>query len=225
MSIHVAILKPTYARMILDGKKTVESRLTRTAQPPYRAIESGERIFIKASAGPFMATAIAGLIEQHQGLEPRDIQRLHRHHNNAVCGDDAYWELKENSRFAVFIHLTQVEPIEVGPAYNKSMRAWHVLDESLSPLMDISLTDGAIRNRYLSLPGVSQKMRSRPVTLLMPDGQEIVTGFADGKPRLRWRGWGSYYDEYRLLSGDTVRLIALQGGLYRVEFRHTTKRS
>ncbi len=216
MPIHVAILKRPYIRLILEGKKTVESRLTRTAQPPYRALESGERIFIKASSGPFMATAIAGKIELHEGLEPCDILRLRLRHNLAVCGDDSYWELKQNSRFAVFVNLTQIEPLEVGPVYPKSMRAWHVVDESLSPLMDIPLTDGAIRNRYLSLLGSSQKMRSQPVTLLMPDGREIATGFADGKTMLRWRGWGPYYQQYQMIPGDTVRFVALGPGRYRV---------
>jgi hypothetical protein len=218
MPIHVAILKRPYIRMILDGRKTVESRLTRTAQPPYRAIESGERVFIKASGGPFMATAIAGRIEQHDGLEPYDILRLRLRHDKAVCGDDGYWQLKQNSRFAVFVQLTRVEPIDAGPAYPRSMRAWHVVDDSLSPLMDIPLTGGAIRNRYLSLPGTSARMRRRSVTLLMPDGREVATGFADGKPMLRWRGWGPYYEAHRMAAGDAVRFVALGSGRYRVSF-------
>ncbi len=218
MPIHVAILKRPYIRLILEGRKTVESRLTRTAQPPYRAIESEERIFIKASSGPFMATAVAGKIEQHEGLEPSEILRLRLRHNRAVCGDNSYWELKQSSRFAVFIDLTQVEPLGVGPAYPKSMRAWHVLDESLSPLLDIPLTDGAIRNRYLAMPRASERTRKGPVTLLLPDGREIATGFADGKAMLRWRGWGPYYQKYQMTPGDAVRFVALGPGRYRVSF-------
>ena len=220
MPIHVAILKRPYLKLILAGQKTVESRLTRTAQPPFGCIEPGERIFLKASSGPFMATAIAGKIEQHDKLEPYDILRLRVLHDKAVCGDDAYWEMKRDSRFAVFVELTQVEPIEAGPKYPKSMRAWHVVNEKLNPLLDVTLTAGAVRNRYLSLPGTSAKMRQRKVTLLMPDGQEIATGFADGKPMLRWRGWGAYYEANRMEPGDTVRLAALGPGRYRVTFRH-----
>jgi hypothetical protein len=218
MPIHVAILKRPYVRLILEGKKTVESRLTRTAQPPYRAIESGERIFLKASSGPFMATAIAGEVEQHENLEPDDILRLRMRHNLSVCGDDGYWDLKQASRYAVFVGLTQVETIDVGPVYNKSMRAWHVLDESLSPLMTIQLTDGAIRNHYVTMARASQRTRGEPVTLLLPDGREIATGFADGKAMLQWRGWGPYYEQYQMIPGDTVRFVALGPGRYRVSF-------
>lgn len=220
MPIHVAILKRPYLKLILDGRKTIESRLTRTAQPPYGCIQPGERIFLKASSGPFMATAIAGKVEQHDKLQAYDILRLRMLHDIAVCGDDAYWETKRDSRFAVFVELTRVEPIEVGPNYPKSMRAWHVVDDKLNPVMDVTLTAGAIRNRYLSLPGTSAKTRQRRVTLLMPDGEEVATGFADGKPMLRWRGWGPYYEAHGMKPGDTARVVALGAGRYRVTFRH-----
>jgi len=218
MPIHVAILKRPYLKLILEGQKTVESRLMRTALPPYRTIKTGQRIFLKASSGPFMATALAGKIEQHDGLEPYDILRLRALHDRAVCGNDDYWEMKQNSRYAVFVHLNQIEPIEVGPAYPKSMRAWHVLDDSLSPLKDIPLTGGAIRNHYLSLPDTPAVMRRRKLTLLMPDGLEVKTAFVDGKPRLKWRGWGAYYQEHRMNPGDKARFVALGTGRYRVTF-------
>ncbi len=218
MPIHVAILKRLYLNLILSGQKTVESRLTRTAQPPLGCIAPGERIFLKASSGPFMATAVAGKIEQHDNLEPYDILRLRLLHDRTVCGDDAYWELKKDSRFAVFVELTEVEPIEVGPKYPKSMRAWHVVDDKLNPLMDVTLTAGAIRNRYLSLPGTSEKLRQRKLTLLMPDGEEVATGFSAGKPMLKWRGWGEYYEAHHMNPGDVARVVALGAGRYRVTF-------
>jgi len=222
MSIHVAILKKPYISLILSGQKTVESRLTKTAVPPLNVIKPGERIFIKASGGPFMATAVAGLIEQYKDLKPSDIHRLSRQYKKAVCGSDEYAELKKHSRFAVYIHLDQVEPLEIGPVYTKSMRAWHVLDESLSPLMDFPVTAGAIRNRYVSLAGVSDNVRSRPVNLLLPDGQEVETAFSQGKPILKWRGWGAYYDKNSMHPGDIVRFVAAGPVRYRVSFRKQT---
>lgn len=92
MSVHVAILLPRYLRMILSGKKTTESRLTKTARAPYQAIESGERIFFKASSGPYMATAIARSVTFHDALTPSRVARMKSKLNHAVCGDDAYWD-------------------------------------------------------------------------------------------------------------------------------------
>ena len=59
MSIHVAILKREYLRMVLSGQKTVESRLAKVRCPPFEQVVAGERLFFKASGGPFMAPAIA----------------------------------------------------------------------------------------------------------------------------------------------------------------------
>ena len=57
-------------------------------------------------------------------------------------------------RYVTLVRLAQVEPIEVGPRFKpQSMRAWYVLDDAASPLLDVTLTDGALRNAYLVLPG------------------------------------------------------------------------
>ena len=58
MPVHVAILMRRYLDLVLAGRKTIESRLTRTSRAPYEQIHAGERIYFKVSAGPFMATAV-----------------------------------------------------------------------------------------------------------------------------------------------------------------------
>ena len=133
--IHVAILIPGYIDTTLDGQKTIESRLTKTAQPPFGKIKTGERLYLKASGGPFMATAVAGAVQSFDGLTPERIDKLREQHNDQIGGDDAYWQTKRDSRFATLIELTEVEPIEIGPPYKKAhMKAWYVLDEDRDPL-------------------------------------------------------------------------------------------
>lgn len=219
MAIHVAILKPAYIRAILDGRKTIESRLTIQDRPPYGVIHPGERLFIKASGGPFMATAIAGKVTQFSGLTPRRVEALQRRYRKRVGGDHAYWRSKRQSRFAVFIELRGVGPLEIGPTYPKvNMRAWHVLDDASSPLLETTLTEGAIRNRYLRLgKGHAAAETATPIVLQMPDGQTIHTEIARGS-MLRWRGWGAYYDQHQMRPGDRVCFVAIDPRTYRVSF-------
>ena len=133
--IHVAILIPGYIDAILDGRKTIESRLTKTAQPPFGKIKAGQRLYLKASGGPFMATAVAGGVQSFDGLTPGGIDKLREQHNDRICGDDAFWQAKRDSRFATLIELTEVEPIDIGPPYKKAyMKAWYVLDADRDPL-------------------------------------------------------------------------------------------
>lgn len=207
MAIHVAILKPMYLDAVLSGAKTVESRLTRTRQPPHGCIAVGERLFFKDSGGAFRATGLAAAVDEHSELTPEGMDRLEAAYRPRVGGDDAYWQGKRTSRFAVFVTLTDVTPLDVGPRYPaNAWRAWHVVDERLSPIRDVSLTDAAIRNRVVRLPQPGDRLRNNPFTLHLPGGERVDT---DLSPRghVRWRGWKAGFERYRLRPGDRVRFI------------------
>ncbi|MEM1355835.1 MAG: ASCH domain-containing protein [Planctomycetota bacterium] len=214
--LHVAILKPPYIRDILAGVKTIESRLTRTMQVPHGQVTVGERVFLKASGGPFMAMAVASRVEAWRDATPRVIGQIEARHREQIGGDDAYWQAKRQSRYATLIWLDQVEPIEVGPAYKIAyMKAWYVLDESLSPVWDFALTDGAIRNRYAYFPLASLQAANLPITLVLPDGHSVETRLVKGR-QVRWRGWGHLYEQAKTKPGDRVRFVAIGGRRYRV---------
>jgi ASC-1-like (ASCH) protein len=218
MSIHVAILQKPYLDAVLAGRKTIESRLTRQARPPFDAITPGERVFFKQSAGPFRATAICSRIQQFQDLLPANVETLRQKFQDRVGGDDVYWQSKAQSRYAVFLHLEQVEPLTVGPAYKvQQMRAWYVLEESLSPLREVTLTAGAIRNGYAMLPNASAKLRVTGLAVVLPDRRTIRTDFAAGA-RLRWRGWREVYRRTGVAPGDRLRWVALGGDRFAVHF-------
>ncbi|MGB1124167.1 MAG: ASCH domain-containing protein [Phycisphaeraceae bacterium] len=133
--IHVAILKPGYIQAVLAGRKTIESRLTRTKQPPYGKVMPGERLYLKASGGPFMATAIAGKVRSFADMSPEDVLKLRKRYGKAIDGDDAYWDMKRDSKYATLIELKNTEQITLGPPYKVAyMKAWYVLEEDRDPL-------------------------------------------------------------------------------------------
>ncbi len=181
--------------------------------PPIGCARVGERVYIKQSGGPFRAMARIKAIDEHRDLTPRDVDALARRYNESVCGDPEYWKSKRGSRFASFITLSEVEAIDVGPNYAKSMRAWHTLEDEADVIRDFVLTDGAIRNRYARLSNA----RGTRFTLLLPDGQQVNTDLVRGN-MFRWRGWGRYYEQHRMALGDRVQLIAIGGRRYRVCF-------
>lgn len=219
MSIHVAILKRDYLHMVLLGRKTVESRLMKVRCPPFEVVKPGERLFFKASGGPFMATALAETVHDYADQSPRRIDELREQWNPAVCGPAEYWHDRRDRPFATMIRLHHVEPIEVGPAFAvQNMRAWYVLDDRANPLMDVALKRGAIKNHYVSLPEASESLRASAVTLELPDGNEVETDFVDGGSMLRWRGWRRYFEAFAVKPGDTVRFVAIGTRRYRVRF-------
>lgn len=216
--IHVAILKPGYIHAILNGRKTIESRLTKTMQPPHGKVEPGERLFIKASGGPFMATAIAGKVHAFADMTPADLKRMRKRYGKQIGGDDAYWELKKDSRFATLVELKEIAPIAAGPKYKVAyMKAWYVLDETLSPVRDWTITPGALRNNYACLPTpeTSSFKPGSPISLTLPNGDVIETELARSR-MLRWRGWRKVYESAGATAGDVLRFVAVEPGRYTV---------
>lgn len=236
MPIHVAILRAPYPKLILDGRKTIESRLTKQPLEPFQKISTGERIFIKQSSGPFVATAIAGAVHFFDQLTRPKVAALKARFNEAVCGDDEFWEWKRDSRFASFIELTQVQPWDRGPKMKPSSGlAWFVLPDALSPrvpvMFEVKLTPGAITNHYLR---ISRKMHAfeakhyggktiaqagTPFTMVLPDGVRIQTDIVDNH-MIRWRGWHAYFTAHHMLPGDAVRFVEREHGEYGVSFVH-----
>ncbi|MFW5682077.1 MAG: ASCH domain-containing protein [Phycisphaeraceae bacterium] len=220
--IHVAILKPPYLAAILRGDKTVESRLTTTPQPPLDRVAPGERLFLKASGGPFLATAIAGEVHFYRDLDRSKMRGLCRQYRERVGGDDDYWRSKADSRFATFIALRDVEPMDVGPSYRTiNMKAWYVLEAADAPVVDVPLTAGAIRNRWVALPRVYRRFPEGEATLLMPDGR-VLESRINPRRHIGGRGWGRYHRMYGTHPGDCVRFVAVADRRYRVSY---TKRA
>ncbi|MEO0586282.1 MAG: ASCH domain-containing protein [Planctomycetota bacterium] len=218
MTVHVAILKPVYARAILAGRKTIESRMTATRQPPHGCVAAGERIFLKESGGPFVGMARVAKVEAWDDASESVVRDIWRNHHAQIGGDPAYWKSKLASRYVTLVWLRAVEPIDVGPAYRvANMRAWYALDDTSSPVADVRLTDGAIRNRYVSVPAKLTAFPTGPATLLMPDG-EVIESTINAKRLIGGRGWGRYHARHGLAAGDVVRLVAVEPGRYRVHF-------
>lgn len=216
MAIHVAILRTPYLKAVLEGRKTIESRLTRTAQPPYGMVNAGDRIFLKRSGGSFAATAHAKAVHSFDGLTPADIDALRRRFNKAVKGDDDYWQAKSNARFATFIELADVHPVSVGPMYSKSAyKAWFVLPDEADPVLDVELTEGSVRNGYVSVSERREYFEPDGFELLLPDGRSITSDLYRGQ-RIRWRGWRDLFRSHGLEAGDVARFVRRGAGRYGV---------
>ncbi|MCC7406451.1 MAG: hypothetical protein IT442_00160 [Phycisphaeraceae bacterium] len=233
--MHVAILRLPYLRAILEGRKTVESRLTRGPLPPYRQIASGQTIYLKQSSGPILGTAVAGRVMFFDGLTPADVRAIRRDYGKFIGGDDAYWRTKAGSRYATLVWLTHVKPVTSATSLPRIPRsrgvAWWVLPDrpakpgkaavSAGKVIVVSLTDGAIRNGYLRLP--EKLLGGRHVercSFILPGGEKVNT-IRHGSGLIQWRKWREYYRRHEVLPGDSVRLTPLADGdmpTYRVSF-------
>ncbi|MCA9294734.1 MAG: ASCH domain-containing protein [Phycisphaerales bacterium] len=125
MTTHVAVLKRRYIDLLLEGRKTMESRLSVTRREPFGIVVPGDAIYFKESGGPYRARAVVADVELVDGLTPRAVSALRRRVNSQVLGDPAYWQSKRTAKYATLLTFIELEVCSRGPALPVlAGRAW-----------------------------------------------------------------------------------------------------
>jgi ASC-1-like (ASCH) protein len=127
MNHHLAILKKQYLEAILDGRKTIESRLYQTKQKWLSQVSAGDKIFLKISSGPVIATAIVDKVKCFENLTAGQVAQMQKQYNQQILGDEQYWREKANSRFGILVWLKDVRSIPHQFIKKFDWRAWVVL--------------------------------------------------------------------------------------------------
>ncbi len=127
MNYHLVILKKLYLDAILEGRKQIELRFSKTRHYAFRRISPGDKLFLKLSSGPVCATASVAAIENFEELTPSKIYELKQQYNDQIGGCDNYWQRKAHCKFGFLVWLKDVEPIEPVRIHKKDWRAWVVL--------------------------------------------------------------------------------------------------
>jgi len=128
---HLAVVKKPYLQAILEGRKRVELRLTRRAVAPYRAINPGDVIWFKISAGPVAARARTGKVKFLDHLTPETIRKLRDQCQQYVLATDEFWRSRLDCRYATLIRLDEVTVTEQFKPNLSLRKAWLVLNKPL----------------------------------------------------------------------------------------------
>lgn len=127
MNNHLAILKKQYLDAILSGRKTIESRLYQTRQKWLSQVNAGDKIFLKVSSGPVVATAMVDKVKYYENLTAERIWEIQKQYNRQILGDEQYWREKMNSKFGILIWPKDVQPIPHRFIKKFDWLAWVVL--------------------------------------------------------------------------------------------------
>lgn len=126
---HLVILKKPYLDAILTGRKTIESRFTRTRRAAFGQVSVGDKLFLKVSSGPVCAAAAVQVVKNFENLTPKQIIEIKQQYNQQICGSDEYWQSKMDCKFGFLIWLEDIRPIKPVQINKKDWRAWVVLTE------------------------------------------------------------------------------------------------
>jgi ASC-1-like (ASCH) protein len=130
MNYHLVILKKPYLDAILNGRKTIESRFYQIKHKWLTQVSTGDKLFLKASSGPVMATATIAAVKLFDNLNPKQIKELKSKYNQQICGDEQYWQEKMNARFGILCRLKDIMPVAPKFITKADWRAWVVLTQN-----------------------------------------------------------------------------------------------
>ncbi len=128
---HLAIFLKGMAEKILDGRKTIDVRLSQSRIPPYLSVQKDDEIFLKTSGGKIIGKVKIDNCLYYDQLTPEEIEKIEKNYNNEAAIDEKFWQSKKNARFATVIFLKNPSKFLTSIIFKKNdRRAWVVLNDS-----------------------------------------------------------------------------------------------
>jgi hypothetical protein len=123
VGIHLAIFAEPFLSLILDGRKTVESRFSRNRCAPFGRVSDGDIILIKEVAGPICGLTLAKRTWFYDlTLEP--LGRIRDRYGASICADEAFWNSRRNAAYATLIELAETAVIQPLACDKRDRRGW-----------------------------------------------------------------------------------------------------
>ena len=119
----MAIVSASYARAILDGRKTIESRFSRDRRAPWGRVRRGDRVWVKVSGGPVVADCTVRRVIQFADLTADQLADARRQWGALVVAPAAYWNQRRHKRFGVLIWLGKPRPPRQAPRIDRQYGA------------------------------------------------------------------------------------------------------
>ena len=138
---HLAILTEPWLDLILDGHKTIETRISKVKLPPYEAVAVGDHVLMKQSGGPIKGAFEIEQIETYHAdsnLDKLVFDEVFRENARQIYGlqevmyahRDALEKKWCESKYATFMHVENVQPYDPTIPIKKTNRlAWVVLGD------------------------------------------------------------------------------------------------
>jgi ASC-1-like (ASCH) protein len=124
--VHLAVLVEPYLSLILEGKKTVESRFSQSRQPPYERVAADDILILKRSSGPIQGICRVTDVWFYE-LDPNTWFEIERF-AQALCMDESpFWENKRQASYATLMRVSSVVSIPFLNIAKLDPRGWVTL--------------------------------------------------------------------------------------------------
>lgn len=133
IGLHLAVFAEPFLSLVLDGRKTVESRFSRVRCAPFDLVSEGDIILLKRVAGPICGLVLAKRAWFYE-LDKQVFARIRKTYGSTICGDDEFWRLRRNASYATLIELAEPMAIPATSCDKRDRRGWVSLRSRQLPL-------------------------------------------------------------------------------------------
>lgn len=125
-NIHLGVFSEPCLTFMLDGKKTIESRISKNKIAPYDRITKDDVVVVKKSGGGVVAFFT---IKEVKFIDLRDnnISEIRNKYNNELCVSDEFWMQKKDASYATLMFIDKLIKLEEFKINKKGMQTWIIL--------------------------------------------------------------------------------------------------
>lgn len=128
-AVHLAVFVEPYLQLVLEGKKSVESRFSANRCAPYGAVRKRDVVLLKRSGGPVVGICRLGEVWFYD-LDPSTWQTIRGGFGQQLCiSDPSFWASKKGASYASLMRVEHAREIEPLVASKRDRRGWVVLRE------------------------------------------------------------------------------------------------
>ncbi|MBI4036788.1 ASCH domain-containing protein [Candidatus Daviesbacteria bacterium] len=129
MKKHLAIFKGDAGDLILQGKKTIESRFSKVKNVPFGIISAGDLVYIKPSGKDIIGQFRVKKVHFFDNLDLSDLKFLRKRYGKELVMEEQYWDKRKDARFGTIIFIGSFSRFITSPVryHKKDLRGWVVL--------------------------------------------------------------------------------------------------
>lgn len=127
LGLHLAVMVEPYLGLVLDGRKTVESRFSSRRCPPYQRVGRGDILLLKRAGGPVCGVCEVSDVWSYR-LDPQSWHEIRGEFSHALCANDPeFWRVRQSANFATLMRIVHVRKVRPTPVPKRDRRPWVVL--------------------------------------------------------------------------------------------------
>jgi hypothetical protein len=130
VGLHLGIFVEPYLSLVLEGRKTIESRFGVQRCAPHGRVKAGDLLLLKASGGPVVGVC---RIEETWFFDLRvtALSSLRERFARPLCAEDgAFWRERSHATLATLMRLADIKPISPIAVAKRDRRGWVTLRDA-----------------------------------------------------------------------------------------------